>query len=212
MKRVALVALATCLLLTAVGAFADVAVHSRDNSNYGQGPNFTAGSPCSFSNSTASTPLCTAFTDSVTNDTAYALEFDSATSNVQITFSGLTSGTNSFGLLVCSAFSSSIPCLDSGFYSLGDFGQGAAYTTSDQTLVFNIHNFAPDSGHACAPSTPNCNSAVFIVEPALDINGGQAVPDITIGNIAGSAVPEPSSLILLCSGAIGLLGRLRRRK
>jgi len=208
----------TIFLVASLACYADVAVHTRDNSNYGQGPNYTSGSACSssyFTNNSSASVTCWAFEDSGTDKTAYALVFDSATSDVQITYSGMDAGNTGFGgVLICTDFST-IPCLDPS-YSLSGLGQDAGNSGASTSLLFYIHSFTP-TGVDCSSyeAGTDCNALVFVAEPleGLDINGDPIdyIPNIELDPLASPTVPEPSSMILLASGVVGVIGRLRRK-
>ena len=60
------------------------------------------------------------------------------------------------------------------------------------------------------------NFTLPFVVPLLGVPGGLVINDLSLGETAeitsGTAVPEPTSLLLFGSGALGVLVRMRRRK
>jgi PEP-CTERM motif len=119
------------------------------------------------------------------------------------TLTGVTNtelGINSYGYAIFEASYAfaSVPWSSAGFLTLSN-----ACTTSGCSVTNPIY-WDENSGVDC-PS-PGCPSIAF------DSSVG-SIPSktFTLGNSSGRTTPEPSSVVLLGSGILGLAGILRRR-
>jgi PEP-CTERM motif-containing protein len=102
------------------------------------------------------------------------------------------------------------------FFTANDFGLFDIEFFPASSDDFILQLFGPDAGFIDRP-TPTLNTGVFTITPGDDLGGGSSLGDFTnfaINSVTSgsvTAMPEPSSLLLLGSGFLALGSFARKR-